>query len=170
MTLREQPQDIHDKEPNSNPETVEYNPMLKKRFPKGDNFAECRLCSWVQSNENKKCERCGCVELRPVSKRTALYPPSKGSVAHLSRQMGMCWNEQTNEETGESIRHQVVEGVKLVVKLEYGEAHQEHYCVTCGAAYSWTDGRLATSQELEDARAGKIPRPTRGMLVMGRGE
>ncbi len=156
-------------EPNLNPERVEYHPASKMYFPKDDSSAQCRLCGWVQSNENKTCEHCNSPRLEAVSIRTRLDFPDKKAVAHFGPRKDMvCWNEQQDAESGQFEGHALVEATRLVINIGYEEAHQEVYCKSCGLVYSWHSGRAATAQELANARAGKIRLKERNPALIAR--
>jgi hypothetical protein len=58
---------------------------------------------------------------------------------------------------GHPVEHKLDMKQRLVVNLANEEAHLENYCSTCGYAYTWEQGRKATSEEMEGCRAGKIP-------------
>ncbi len=153
------PQDIFNKDPNVNPVTTEYNPVLKKYFPKEDGLSKCPRCEWVQSNQ-VKCEQCGTPNLKRINRKTPVYPPSKGVIAHFTRKVTMCWTGEEDPVTGLITSHPFDEKTRLVVNLEYQEAHKETYCGTCGRVYGWAEGRAATSQEMADCKAGKIAHKT----------
>jgi len=154
---------------NINTSRVEYHPASKMYFPKGEDNVQCRLCGWVQSNSNKNCEHCNSSRLEAVSVRTRLDFPEKKAVEHFGPRKGMvCWNEQQDAESGQFEGHDLLEAARLVINIGYEEAHQEHYCKTCGFVYSWTDGRAVTSQELADAKAGKLPLKQRNPAMIAR--
>jgi hypothetical protein len=152
-------QDVFNKDPNLNLATCEFNPILKMYFPKENGLFQCMKCDWVQKRK-EKCEICGSPNFKRVNKRTRILPPSKGAIAHFTRKVTLCFNTETDQTTGLVTRHPLDEKTRLVVNIPYGEANTETYCGTCGLVYSWPSGRVATAQELADARAGKIPLKT----------
>ncbi len=156
-------------DPNINTERVEYHPASKMYFPKGEDSLQCRLCGWVQSNKNTTCEHCNCPRLEAVTTHTRLDFPDKKAVEHFGPRKDMiCWNEREDPESGQFEGHDLIEATRLVINIQYEEAHQEHYCKTCGLVYTWTDGRAATAQELADAKAGKLPLKQRNPAMIAR--
>src|SRR5437016_3081682 len=97
-------------EPNVNPDRAEYHPASKMYFPKGEDNVQCRLCGWVQSNQNQTCEHCNCPRLEAVSSRTRLDFPDKIAVEHFGPRKTMnCWKETEDPESGQWTRHTLVE-------------------------------------------------------------
>jgi len=145
---------------NVNEEFLDYHPASKLWVAKVD-CRECVLCGYQQAVENKLCQMCGAPNLRFTSKGQAIYPPTKGSVAHYLRPVKYCWNEILNPETGVYTGHALDMKVRLVVDVAKEEAYDENYCAGCDSPYTWTNGKHASPQQLQDARDGKIPAPAR---------
>jgi hypothetical protein len=159
-TYSNQPQEIFNKDPHVNLDTVEYNALRKGYFPKQDGLFICLKCEWVQKTKDK-CEKCSAPNFRMVNKRTQVHPPSKGSVAHYMRKVTMCWNGEADPDNRDLIKyHPYDEKTRLVVNLSTQEAHQETYCASCGRVYGWPSGRTATPEEMEKCRKGEIPHKT----------
>jgi hypothetical protein len=160
-TYANQPQEIFSKDPNINPETVEYNELRKAYFPKQNGLYQCILCGWVVKEKGKHAS-CGNISnfLR-VNKATPISLPAKGPIAHLGKHVIKCWNPDPDPNNATLLKyHDFDEKTRLVVNLSTQEAHQETYCANCGRVYGWPSGRAATPSEIQDAKDGKIPLKT----------
>jgi hypothetical protein len=159
-TYSNQPQEIFNKDPHVNLDTVEYNALRKGYFPKQDGLSMCLKCEWVQQNKDI-CEKCGAPNFRKINKNTRVHPPSKGSVAHFMKKVTVCWNGDADPDNPNQVNYHLYDGKdRLVVNISTAEAHQETYCAGCGRVYGWPSGRAATPQEIQDAKDGKIPQKT----------
>ncbi len=158
-------------------ESVNRNLKLVKPHPnrKGDSITlvalrQCKLCGWQFGLDVAKCPDCGSPSFRSFSENELIDIPTRGVTAHLRRKAEYCWFSKTDPVSEDVSRHRLVEQLVEVVDLNTGERHLQRECKTCSAVYGWSDGRTATEEEIELAKKGKIPGPTKNKaLIMGAG-
>jgi hypothetical protein len=80
----------------------------------------------------------------------------------------MCWNISEDVESGQFKSHKLDETTRLVINVGYEEAHDEHYCKNCGMVYSWTSGRKASPDEIQQAKDGKLPQKQTNPALIAR--
>lgn len=163
-----QPGDIFDDSSNINKELVE--PHRDKKGwgeTKDQPVWVCNSCNWQYVLKLNKCPHCGSPSRRRVKAHALIKGlGEKRDTAHYVRPIVYCWNIEELP-NGDIQRHKLVPDSRLVVNLETKEAHKEGYCRTCGMAFNRFEGRMATEQELEQARQGKIPAPAGLDNIMG---
>ncbi len=161
------PKDILDKNLPINSKYVEYDRRLERAFVIND-CTVCTFCQWQSSADAKACERCSRTLLASFEKGAQLGLQADGVSAHARRQVKVCPSYSANMTTGQRDDHNLDEKTRPVVNPATLEWHVETYCGSCGTAFTWSEGRSATTEEMVKFREGKIRAPER-RKVMGRG-
>jgi len=116
---------------------------------------QCKLCGERFARSVTQCTSCGSTSIRDVVATGGEYDVvSEDAVRHLKRKIEFCWNEK--KAGNNYIKHKFVKKLVKVVNLSTTEIHEQLRCGTCNRFYASYNGRAATPEEMEKARAGKI--------------